>query len=547
VYSLSLQDIARAAERSARDLGFDRVTLWLKDQDGRRVSALVRGSDGTGESGERIVLSLAPPLTRVAEVATARRRYFLTRHPAKDLAPAERRPLMEPVDKVDGYAGCVLVPLMGRRGNILGVLMVGREKANGMALQESLPPLQALAHNLAIVIENTRLLEKARRHAAELAALNEITASVTQVRDMQEVLNLILERLECVISYESAFIKLLEGREARIVAQRGSPVSLDPARSEPEDLSWIEVPLSLQGQVIGCICLGRREANAFRREEVQLAQVFANHAAVAIRNARLYEALQRYSGELEAQVAARTADLQVALERAQEADRLKSAFLSTISHELRTPLAVIKGFVSTLLQNDVQWEPEMRQEFLATIEREADHLTGLIEQLLDMSRLEAGVLAVDQRPCRLQDVYANVADRLQLLARDHRLRVDFPDDLPLVHADLHRVGQVLSNLVENAAKYSPAGSEIVIRAVRADGQVLVSVTDQGEGIAPEFHERIFERFFRVQDEPSRSGTGLGLAICRGIVEAHGGRIWVESVPEEGSTFSFTLPIIRDSK
>ncbi len=224
-------------------------------------------------------------------------------------------------------------------------------------------------------------------------------------------------------------------------------------------------------------------------------------------------------------------------------DEMKSQLLSTVSHELRTPLASIKGFASTLLRDDVQWEPAMQREFLQIIDQEADRLGELIANLLAMSRIEAGVLRMDYAGVGLAELIGETVAELRPRAAGHTLTLDVPADLPPVWADARRVRQVLHNLVDNACKYA-AGGEIHVSA-RVDGSsVLVSVRDHGAGIAPDQLERIFERFYQVDGAATRraGGAGLGLSISKGIVEAHGGRVWAESTPGEGSVFSFTLPI-----
>jgi len=229
-----------------------------------------------------------------------------------------------------------------------------------------------------------------------------------------------------------------------------------------------------------------------------------------------------------------------------EADRLKSDLLANVSHELRTPLASIKGFVSTLLRTDVKWREEDQRDFLQTIDQETDRLTRLISDILDMSRLESGGLELKKGNYHISEILGSVSSRLSSLTEHHRLQVIVPSELPSVFVDEMRIGQVLANLVENATKYSPEGSEIAIEAQLAGDQVTVSVIDRGEGIASELLDRVFDRFYQAESIVTgrKSGTGLGLSICRGIIEAHGGRIWVESKLGEGSKFSFSLPVGR---
>ena len=233
--------------------------------------------------------------------------------------------------------------------------------------------------------------------------------------------------------------------------------------------------------------------------------------------------------------------------RERELDEMKSQLLSTVSHELRTPLASIKGFATTLLRRDVEWDEDSRREFLSIIDDESDRLSELIGNLLDMSRIEAGTLRVEVEPIDLGALVDETSEAFQMMDGGQRFRVDQPPRLPQVLADPRRIRQVLRNLVENAVKYSPGGGDIVISARARPDQVEVSVSDQGIGIEAEDLDRIFDRFYQVDSASTRKvgGSGLGLSICKAIVEAHGGQIWVESEPEVGSTFHFTLPSILE--
>ena len=250
--------------------------------------------------------------------------------------------------------------------------------------------------------------------------------------------------------------------------------------------------------------------------------------------------LKRFEQDRERLLAAET----LARQEAEHANELRLRFLGMISHELRTPLTSIKGFATTLLADDVRWEPEQQRDFLQTIDEEADKLTDMIEQLLNLSRIESGTLRVEPTPQQLNAILESTRRQLDALTVDHTLQVAIPADLPPVQADAQRVGQVLTNLVGNAAKYSPAGTSITVEACRQDSVVKVSVSDQGTGIAPEDLPHVFEAFRRGGDNNARQtkGAGLGLAICKGIVEAHGGGIWIEPRTTPGTTVSFTLPL-----
>ena len=229
-----------------------------------------------------------------------------------------------------------------------------------------------------------------------------------------------------------------------------------------------------------------------------------------------------------------------------EVDRLRSQLLGNVSHELRTPLTAIKGFASTLLRTDVRWSEEEQRDYLQTIDRETDRLSRLISDLLDMSRIESGGLKLVVLTLHVSEILDSTRSELAELTGRHQLRVRVACGLPPVLADQARVGQVLANLVENAARHSPEDSEITIEAQPAEDQVYISVADRGEGIPAELRDRVFDRFYQAESIVAgrKSGTGLGLSICRGIAEAHGGRIWVESELGEGAKFTFSLPVSK---
>ncbi len=224
-----------------------------------------------------------------------------------------------------------------------------------------------------------------------------------------------------------------------------------------------------------------------------------------------------------------------------ELDRMKSNLISTVSHELRTPLASIKGYASTLLADDVVWDTKAQNEFLSIISSEADRLTLLVNELLDLSRIDAGSLVVERRPCQLDTMINRAAQRSNPQPGE-RLSVHIPDDFPPIYADRRRIEVVLRNLIENAAKYGGASSPIFVRAFFDDGKITIKVEDEGPGIPEDERSRIFESFYRIDNGLSRitSGAGLGLAICQGFVQAHGGKIWIEP-KKHGACFVFTLP------
>jgi len=227
--------------------------------------------------------------------------------------------------------------------------------------------------------------------------------------------------------------------------------------------------------------------------------------------------------------------------RFRQAEEMKSTFISVISHELKTPVALIKGYVSTLRRDDVTWDSGIVQEGLQVIEEEADRLSLLIENLLDASRLQSGGLALKRTDISIPDMARRIAGRMQTQSDKHTILLSFPQDFPVIVADEQRLEQVLSNLIGNAIKYSPSGEITVSGQVRPD-VVMLCVSDQGPGISPQDIPHIFDRFYRGPDMARQTkGAGLGLYLTRSIVEAHGGRIWVDPELGKGARICFTLP------
>jgi two-component system sensor histidine kinase KdpD len=256
-------------------------------------------------------------------------------------------------------------------------------------------------------------------------------------------------------------------------------------------------------------------------EQLHLLETFANQTALAIERAALAEEAQ-------------------AVQLRMETERLRSSLLSSVSHDLRTPLAVITGSASTLLESRGALEATVQEDLLQTIREEAERLNRLVHNLLEMTRLESGV-EVRKEWYAVEEVVGAALSRLEMALRGRPVHTDVSKDLSLVPMDDVLVEQVFINLLENATKYTPAGTEIDIRAWAEDGRLMVEVADRGPGLGPGEESRIFEKFYRAAPPESR-GAGLGLTICRAIVEAHGGRIWAQNRPDGGAAFRFFLPI-----
>ena len=237
-----------------------------------------------------------------------------------------------------------------------------------------------------------------------------------------------------------------------------------------------------------------------------------------------------------------TRQKQVELELIQ-LNRLKSELLSNVSHELKSPLTSIKGIISSLLQEDISWDDDTIKMLLAGISEESDRLASLVTNLLNMSKLEAGIWNPERELCNMSEVINETLERERWVQKGHVFETDLGLDLPEVYADSNQMKQVLVNLLENAAAYSEEATKIVVAARKANGDLEISVSDHGAGIPREELDKVFDKFYRGSQKRRRpGGTGLGLAICKSIILAHGGRIWAESQIGRGTTFYYTLPI-----
>lgn len=285
------------------------------------------------------------------------------------------------------------------------------------------------------------------------------------------------------------------------------------------------LPLVASGDTLGVARVVPRDAldveDPVRR---QLLETFVGQAAVSLERALLVARNQETRLEM-------------------EAERLRTSLLSSLSHDLRTPLGGIEGAASSLLERGEALSPSGRRELARTVLEESRRMTRLVANLLDMIRVESGALAVQKEWQPLEEVVGVALIRLDERLAGRPVAVSLPGDLPLVPIDGILIEQVLINLLENALKHAPGDSPIEIAATAAPGSVVVSVADHGPGIPPGEEERIFEKFHRSRGAGSTPGVGLGLTICRGIIMAHGGRIWAENRAEGGAIFRFTLPIV----
>ncbi len=325
------------------------------------------------------------------------------------------------------------------------------------------------------------------------------------------------------LQYNKAILDNGELVELNIMGFQPFVFSLPDANRPIRSPEWV-IPIEAARGALGTICIWRA-APAITSGEKRLFQTFASQGALALERARLAQAESR----------ARVLE---------ESDHLKSILLSSVSHELRTPLSTIKAAASSLRSNEIDWDSPVRPELIAAIDDEADHLNMLVGNLLDMSRIESGALKPKREWNILAEIVGSVLARMKHLMVGHRLEVDVPESLPLVPVDYVQMEQVFTNLLSNSVKYAPEKTLIRLRAFVENDSIHVVVDNQGPQIPQEHLERIFDKFFRITAADRVTGTGLGLSICKGIIEAHDGRLWAENIPD-GLAFNFIFPLNWD--
>jgi len=476
-----------------------------------------------------------------------------------------------------GIRSAAAAPML-RDGLAIGAIFLRKTETGGFTPRQ-IELLETFADQAVIAIENVRLFTELQTRTAELTqsvekltALGEVGRAVSSTLDLETVLTTIVSRAVelsgldggVVFEYDEGaeeFVHraatetggtLAEARRTTRV-QRGegvvgqTAITLEPAQvpdiTEPgaydsrlrENLvesgvrAILAVPMVRDDQVIGCLVVSRNRPGAFPAETIELLRTFSIQSAVAIQNARLFREIADKSRQLEV------------------ASQHKSEFLANMSHELRTPLNAIIGFSEVLTERMFGELNEKQDEYLKDIYASGQHLLSLINDILDLSKIEAGRMELEvaefDLPAAIDNALTLVRERAG--RRGIALRQAVDERLGAIRADERKLKQVLLNLLSNAIKFTPEGGRIEVRAVPVNGAVEVSVTDTGVGIAPEDQEAVFEEFRQVGTADKKvEGTGLGLALSRKFVELHGGRIWVRSQVGAGSTFAFTLPLAR---
>ena len=464
------------------------------------------------------------------------------------------------------------MPLL-RGGRAIGAIVIYRIDPGTFA-DKQLALLQTFADQAVIAIENVRLFDEvqARTHelsqsVGELRALGEVSQAVNSTLELETVLSTIVAkavqlsgtetgaiygfdeqarefRLRATYGMDQGLIDALTQRHiglddpnvAPAFAQR-EPIQVADLRDEPASIlnkiilragyrARMVAPLMRGEEIVGMLVVRRRTPGEFEKNTVDLIKTFAAQSALAIQNARLFHEIEDKSRQLE------------------EASQHKSQFLANMSHELRTPLNAILGYTE-LMADGAYGEPsEKMLGILKRLEANGRHLLGLINDVLDLSKIEAGQLVLELSDYSVQDIAQTVRSTLEPLAADKKLafKLELAPELPAGHGDGRRLTQVLINLVGNAIKFTDAG-EVAIKAEANNGSFHVSVRDTGPGISAADQAKLFQEFQQADNAitKKKGGTGLGLAISKRIIEMHGGKIWVESQLGQGSTFAFHAP------
>jgi GAF domain-containing protein len=475
-----------------------------------------------------------------------------------------------------GMRSVLAVPLL-KENDLIGVIVIHRKEVRPFT-DKHIALLKTFADQAVIAIENVRLFQELEARTRELAqsvgelrALGEVGQAVSSTLDLQTVLSTIvrhavqLSRTDGGVVYEydeaveefhlrashlmeAEVIEALQatpvrpgqGATGRAATMR-APVQLPDILNEQEFTgtrvrpifarlgyrSVLAVPLLREGRIMGALTVWRKQAGSFSTEVIQLLQTFATQSALAIQNARLFREIEEKSRQIEA------------------ANRHKSEFLANMSHELRTPLNAIIGFSEVLGERMFGELNEKQAEYTDDILTSGRHLLSLINEILDLSKVEAGRMELEVATFDLPLAIDNARTFVRERATKHGINLDVTVDERLGDfvGDERKIKQILLNLLSNAVKFTPEGGRIGINARQADGSVEISVSDTGIGISPEDQAKIFEEFRQVGGDYAhkREGTGLGLTLAKKFVELHGGKIWVESEVGKGSTFSFTLP------
>lgn len=432
--------------------------------------------------------------------------------------------------------------------------------------------LNLLADQASVAVRNARLFAESQRRLMDMSALVEMAKQVTGKLKLESVLQTTVQMLRDLMNARASTITMLSEDKTELVVQaaaganpkyvlkarmklgegisgrvvkRCEMVYIRDAHNEPDFLffdevvrSLLAVPLIVRDEAIGTLTIDSDQPNAFSDSDIQLMTIAAAQASVAIANAGFIEELEQ-----------RAQELTIAYDELKESDRLKDELVQNVSHELRTPLTFVKGYVDLLMDGEMGLLGPPQMDALQIVADKTDEITRIIEDIITLQRIDASNLQVET--LSLAHFLDTAVAGHRLVANQKGLQVVYhrPQDSAMAHIDRQRMQQVVNNLINNAMKFSPDGGTITVQLEVQAGIATVSVADQGIGVPKEKQDRIFDRFYQVDGSSRRrfGGTGIGLAIVKRIVNAHQGRVWVESEVQKGSTFSFTLPLITSDQ
>jgi signal transduction histidine kinase len=527
---------------------------------------LLRHVASQGSSPEEIVALGEIPLRgdSTSGRAVLERR---TIHVHDILAEADAYPLGAEISRRFGNRTMLVTPLY-RKGQPFGTILLRRKDVRPFSERE-IALLKTFGDQAAIAIENVRLFNETKEALEQQTATAEVLKAISRTTfELEPVLETLIENATRLCKADKGTMYLRRGDAFELVAsqgaspeqiqfmrdrpvppgsgtvvgrvaQAGQPVHVDDAQTDPSYTwsaareifgfrSMFGVPMLREGEPIGVVVTWRKEVRPFSERERQLVATFADQAVIAIENVRLFREIQDKSRELEV------------------ANKHKSEFLANMSHELRTPLNAIIGFSEVLLERLFGELNEKQDDYLKDIHLSGKHLLGLINDILDLSKVEAGRMELDPSTFDVSAAIANAMTLVRERAQQHgiALRQEVDPGVGEITADERKFKQILLNLLSNAVKFTPDGGRIDVKARRGGDEIVVAVHDTGIGIAPQDRDAVFEEFRQFGRDYTRKqeGTGLGLALTKRFVELHGGRVWLESELAKGSTFTFTIPV-----